>query len=398
MKLKWRPGVLAITICALLAGPRGQSNDKAGPAGNISRVPYPPSAAIQSAQWDFRHLVRLANTPGQGGSDLWPVTWAPDGNVYTGWGDGGGFKGASDGAGRVSLGFARIVGCPPSIKGVDIWGYDPKYADHPATFCGKPTSMLSVGGVLYSWVSSWFNESAANFVHCARNPDPVEMRLAWSRDLGASWTLSPWKLVEFPGRLICSRFLNFGENNGGARDQFVYLYGGIQGKEGATYLARVLPADLEKDPRTPGVYQYHAGKGPDWSTDAKLARPVFLDAGGRSLTHVVYNAGLKRYIASAQGLSVGQTALFDAPAPWGPWSTIAYDQNWGGFGSRESLGIDFPTKWISRDGTTMWAVFSGGRLNRNDDILDSFNLVKLTLVLRKGATSKPPRFRATVTR
>ena len=46
----------------------------------------------------------------------------------------------------------------------------PTYADHPATFCGKPTSMLSVGGILYTWVSSWFNESAANFVHCAPQP------------------------------------------------------------------------------------------------------------------------------------------------------------------------------------------------------------------------------------
>jgi hypothetical protein len=81
--------------------------------------------------------------------------------------------------------------------------------------------------------------------------------------------------------------------------------------------------------------------------------------------------------------------LFDAPELSGPWTTITYDQNWGGFGHRESLGVDFPTKWISRDGKTMSAVFSGGRLARGDDILDSLNLVKLTLVLKKTAVSMP---------
>jgi hypothetical protein len=44
----------------------------------------------------------------------------------------------------------------------------------------------------------------------------------------------------------------------------------------------------------------------------------------------------------------------------------------------------------------MWAVFSGGRLGRRDDVLDSFNLVKLTLVLRTTAANKPkPTFRST---
>jgi hypothetical protein len=355
---------------------------QSGPVAQ-SNPPYGPSPLIQSAEWDFKHLVRLANTPGRGGSDLWPVTWGADGNVYTGWGDGGGFSGASDTAGRVSLGFARIVGSPPSINGVDVWGSYPKYADHPATFCGKPTSMLSVDGILYTWVSSWFNESASDFIHCAPNPDPPELRLAWSEDLGARWTLSPWEVAELPGHLICSTFLNFGEDNGGARDPYVYLYGRIPGQEGASYLARVRPADLQKDPRTPGLYEYYAGTGPVWSAEVPAARPVFVDPGGRSLTHVVYNPGLRRYIASAQSRTVGETGLFDAAEPWGPWSTLSYDQNWGGFGDRESLGVDFPTKWISKDGTTMWAVFSGGRLQRTDDILDSFNLVKLSLILRR---------------
>ena len=115
-----------------------------------------------------------------------------------------------------------------------------------------------------------------------------------------------------------------------------------------------------------------------------MARPVFVDSNGRHITHVAYDAGLKRYIASAQGRSVAELGVFDAPEPWGPWTTVAYYQDWGRFGDRESLGMDFPTKWIRRDGTTIWAVFSAGRLGRKDDILDSFNLAKLTLILSKA--------------
>ena len=373
--------------CLLL----GAATLAASSPGIQSEPPYPPSPVIQGVNWDFEHLIRLANTPGQGGSDLWPTTWAPDGNIYTGWGDGGGFSGASDYRGRVSLGFGRIIGNPPSIKGVDVWGNYPKYAQHPATFCGKPVSMLSVGGVLYAWVSSWFNESNANFVHCAANPNPVEHRLAWSPDLGATWTLSSWKLDQLRSPLVWACFLNFGADNAPAEDRYVYQYWRIQGETSNAYLVRTLPEKLQGGPSTSGSYEYYAGPGPVWSAEFSKAQPVFVDASGRCITHVAYNVGLRRFIASVQGHSVGETGLFDAPQPWGPWTTIAYYQDWGGYGDRESLGIDFPTKWISRDGKTLWAVFSGGRLGKNDDLLDSFNLVKLTLLLRNKVNNKADR-------
>jgi hypothetical protein len=359
------------------------------PLAAESKAPYQPSPVIQGVTWDFKNLIRLANTPRKGGSDLWPTTWAADGNIYTGWGDGGGFSGASDNTGRVSLGFAKIIGFPPQVKGVDVWGYYPKYAKHPAKFCGKPFSMLSVGGILYAWISSWYNPAPTDYVPCPSNPDSPQYRLAWSRDLGATWIRSPWKIGKVAGeRVQFGWFLNFGANYSHSTNQYVYQYVRIQGDAGATYLARVKPAGLKKDPISSGLYEYYAGRGPVWSKHISGAFPVFVDHNGRHLIHVVYDPGLRQYIGSAQGHSVGQTGLFDAPEPWGPWTTIAYYQNWGGFGDRESLGVDFPTKWISRDGTTMWAVFSGGRLARGDDTLDSFNLVKLTLVLRKGRTRR----------
>ncbi|MGH7994719.1 MAG: hypothetical protein ACREFX_00030 [Opitutaceae bacterium] len=355
------------------------------PARAGSMAPYGPSPVIRGVTWDFKDLIRLANTPGNGGSDLWPVTWAEDGNVYTSFGDGGGFSGASDGLGRVSIGFARIAGFPPDIKGTDVWGSYPKYARHPATFCGKCGSMISVGGVIYAWVESWYNSTPLDFVQCGPNPFPPRTRMAWSRDLGKTWQLSRWAVTEKRGRLdLAGQFLNFGRDDAGARDRYVYQYLAVRGRGTGTYLARVLPGKLTDDPSTAGFYEYYSGPGPTWSRDKSKASPVFVDKHRRRITHVIYDPGIHRYIASEQGYGVGQLGLFDSPEPWGPWTTIGYYKNWGGFGERESLGVDFSTKWISRDGRTLWAVFSGGRLKPTDDELDSFNLVRLTLVLRKG--------------
>jgi hypothetical protein len=307
---------LRIRLCFRLCVLFGTIGPVLCPLCAQSRAPYGPSPVIQGVVWDFKHLTRLANTPGKGGSDLWPTTWAKDGNIYTGWGDGGGFEGASDNLGRVSLGFVRMIGFPPRVKGVDVWGYYPKYAEHPATFCGKAYSMLSVDGVLYAWISSWYNPDAANFVRCAPNPHAPQDRLAWSDDLGATWTLSPWKLEQARGQPVqFGWFLNFGANDSHSRDQYVYQYVRVWGEGNATYLSRVRPTDLQKAPTRSRLYEYYAGRGPVWSVRVSKARPVFFDHNGRQIAHVVYNFGFRRYIASVQGRSVGETGLFDAPEP-----------------------------------------------------------------------------------
>jgi hypothetical protein len=50
----------------------------AGPASAQSAGPYPASYVIDSITWDWATHTKAAP-----GSDLWPVTWADDGNLYT---------------------------------------------------------------------------------------------------------------------------------------------------------------------------------------------------------------------------------------------------------------------------------------------------------------------------
>lgn len=46
---------------------------------------------------------------------------------------------------------------------------------------------------------------------------------------------------------------------------------------------------------------------------------------------VSYNAGLKRYLLITEHTEThrGNMGIFDAPHPWGPWTTVCYQEKWG---------------------------------------------------------------------
>ncbi|MBL7223879.1 MAG: DUF4185 domain-containing protein, partial [Candidatus Brocadiae bacterium] len=334
-----------------------------------SRAPYPQSPLIQGIEWDFKNLVRLAP-----GSDLWPIAWGDDGHLYTSWGDGGGFGGTNS-QGRVSLGFGRIEGMPPGIKATNIWGgWKPR---HDATFRGKCPGMLCVDGTLYAWINTQNRPWSTQ-----RGPD---IRLSWSSDRGASWEVAPWSFSGATGTFSPSTFLNFGQNYAGARDDYVYSYGRVWGDTTHAYLSRVPKTSL----RDRSTYQFFAGLGaqgePAWRSEAGRRQAVFTDPNGCNPGSVVYHAGLRRYLMTNSHGGVGELGVFDAPEPWGPWTTAAYYERWGGFDRGGALFYSLPTKWISADGTTFWCVFS------SQGTLDCFNLVKGTLALAAaGPTSKAP--------
>jgi hypothetical protein len=105
------------------------------------------------------------------------------------------------------------------------------------------------------------------------------------------------------------------------------------------------------------------------------------EPGTFAVASVVYDAPLGRYLLAAwHGLATGQIGFFEGPAPWGPWATVAYYEDWEGLNETagEATGLSVPTKWISPDGRTLWAVFSGVN-NGADNEFDSLNLVRGTL-------------------
>jgi len=299
---------------------------------------YPPSPVIQGIDWAPRDsIIRLAR-----GSDNWPLTWADDDALYTAYGDGHGFEPfVKD---KLSLGLARVTGTPPAIQGVNL-----RSATAEALGDGaqgrKASGMLCVEGVLYLLVR---NASNAH--------------LGWSADHGATWTWADWRFTESFG---CPTFLNFGRDYAGARDEFVYVYSpdqeGAYSRADRFVLARAPKSRL----RERGAYEFlvrlDTASQPVWSLDIARRGAVFVNPGQCGRSAVSYHAPLKRYLWVQTGPGTdpryaGGFAIYDAPEPWGPWTTAFSTDAWD-VGPGESGSL--PAKWMSADGRAVWLVFSG---------------------------------------
>ena len=122
--------------------------------------------------------------------------------------------------------------------------------------------------------------------------------------------------------------------------------------------------------------ELEGNSNPVWTPDIKSRGPVFSNPGICLRSSISYNAPLKRYLLW-QNLRdrdnlhdirfKGGFAVYEAPEPWGPWSTVYHTERWD-TGPGE-LGC-FPTKWMSKDGKSVYLVFSGN---------DNFSVRKATL-------------------
>ena len=89
---------------------------------------------------------------------------------------------------------------------------------------------------------------------------------------------------------------------------------------------------------------------------------------------VSYDAPLRRYLwvqilPGGDPRFRGGLGIYDAPEPWGPWTTAYFRTEWD-VGPGETASV--PTLWISADGRTLHLVFSGR---------DSFSVRKARLVI-----------------
>jgi hypothetical protein len=302
--------------------------------------------------WALPETIRRAAQ----GSDNWPLTWGDDDAMYGAYGDGNGFEPRTPE--KLSMGFARITGGPGDFQATNIRSSTGETrGDGPK---GKKASgLLMVDGVLYLWTRNAGNS-----------------QLAWSADRGATWTWSDWRFTTSFG---APTFLNFGRNYAGARDRFVYTYS-HDADSAYTPADRMVMARVPADRiRERAAYEFFKGfdpkQEPIWTRAIEERGAVFTHAGHCYRSGITYNAGLRRYLWS-QTLPGGDArfkggfGVYDAPEPWGPWTTVYYTEHWD-VGPGESSS--FPTKWMSSDGTELHLVFSGD---------DAFSVRKGTIALR----------------
>lgn len=315
--------------------------------------PYPPSPVITGIEWDHpRTIMRRAE-----GSDNWPLTWAEDNNLYTAYGDGWGFSPRVPK--KLSLGLATIKGSPPDFDGTNIRSKTGERIGQGAEG-EKASGMLMVDGTLYMLVRNSGNS-----------------RLAWSEDYGKTWSWSQWRFAPSFGH---PAFLNFGKNYRDARDDFIYIYShdsdSAYTPADQMVMARV-PRDQTRDREAYSFFQSTDGEGgARWTKDIDRRGPVFRHVNRCYRSMVTYNAAIKRYLwcqilPGDDPRFEGGFGIYDAPEPWGPWTTVFFTQMWD-VGPGENCS--FPTKWMSEDGKMLYLVFSGD---------DHFSIRKATLQLKR---------------
>ncbi len=298
----------------------------------VSKSPYPPSRVIRTVTFvPESSIVKKAID-----SDNWPITWADDDHQYTSYGDGWGFDPRTDR--KLSQGFARIAGSAADFEGVNVRSESgERLGDGPRG--AKASGMLAVDGVLYMWVRNVKNS-----------------QLTWSSDRARTWH---WGF-RFDTSFGSPAFLNFGKNYQGAGDEYVYVYS-QDGPSAYESDDRLVLARVRKDRiRQREAYEFFAGLDgsgrPTWTADIQRRGAVFTYPGHCQRVDVVYNPGIRRYLLALGFNHSGGWGIFDAPEPWGPWTTAFHTDNWGLGGTH---GYRLPSKWISPDGKTLDLVFSG---------------------------------------
>ena len=292
---------------------------------------------------------------GGSGGDIWPVTQRGNGALIAAWGDG-----AIGTCPKVSYGVARIGSGAPNTN------LSALHCGPPGTGKGKFISLVGVGNTLYARLTPY------------ARPDPANdnaQRILKSIDGGKSWSNPP---KAGNRRLI---FAQFGAGNAGAPGGFVYA---LEVLGTSVHLRRTTPANVQSE----ASYEFFSGtaSSPTWSTSSSASKPILTDAAGVQFPTLQWNPGTRRYLLAAahspsyNGTSFPKLGIFDAPNPWGPWTTAYYSNSFMGATGGLFLSFNFPPQWSS--GSTSWATFSCHNFDKAGSCgkyHDEFSIVKATL-------------------
>ena len=380
-------------------------------------VIYPPSTFFSTSLVGYSATLNFDQSDG----DLWPTTWADDGNLYGANGDGRGFS--SNQADFADTVVNRISGDPDTgLSGVRLTGgaaVGPIWTS--GTYNRKPTGIVAVDGdgdgadELYLAVQDLNNGPDGT----AFNDVPAAS-IAKSTDYGVTWTAT--KTPMFSNYTFTTVFfLDFGQSNsrasvlGADGAKYVYAYGldhswrdsviGSVPDPQDVYLARA-PISSIQDITT---WQFFSGTAaaPAWSGSITGRKSVLHDTtrvypGGEttdgfsviSQGSVVYNPGLKRYLYTSW--TDYTFNFYESPTPWGPF-TLFEIKDFGvtpWFGTNTSTpknggyATTVPSKFISEDGTRMWVQsnwFVGAAAGSNWNYC--FSLRPLDLAQYKSTTA-----------
>lgn len=322
-----------------------------------SIIAAPRSSVLRGVEW-LGEEIPYAEPEKRG--DTFPITWAADDSLYTSAGD------PCWGAKGDGLDFQRFSGDAPDYritKVNDMMAYRGWGGAGP-----KPTGLISVGGVLYlafqnlTGTAAW-EDSIVNYGH------GYDAHIVCSTDCGQTWRPDFGDIAGpmFPGRKFGGpAFVNFGRDNDGARDEYVYAISGEGWDNGChARLGRVPAGRILQREAWEWVQGFETSGSPVWTPEMDQAQPVLSHPGYVGLLDMVYLAAIGRYILLGWHHKVkcnpdagSELVIYDSPEPWGPFSLVHHEDPWE-TPELNPYNPRLPLKWFDDSGLEGWLLFSG---------------------------------------
>jgi len=332
-------------------------------------------------------------------ADTWYPSWAEDDKLYSPYTDGpcprldgGSDLSISDGNAsqgysleHTSTGQAVMEGDDPmKLKiyslGLSFASSLPYHGRYPSgslvyngtwyygTYCLDPAGSTPYGNMTYNW--PWMGPFVG---------------FRYSTDYGRTWKECPHTpakplfgetgLHGYPVKIGSPHFVDFGRNMQYSPDGKAYLvaHGADTGDAkwrfyndswitgDQIYLLRVTPS--VENMNDPSAYEFYGGtdeKGMAvWTRDFKKIKPLLEWNNNMGCVTITYNAPLKRYLMcvtdGGNTCARMNTYILESAQLTGKWKLVTYMKSFG----EQAYFVNFPSKFISKDGKTAWIMYSG---------------------------------------
>lgn len=363
----------------------------------------PPSGCPFEQSKDLTGIKFLGLKSGFHVGDTWYPSWADDDKLYSPYTDGscprldsGNDLSISDGNApqgygmeHTSTGQAVLEGEDPLTLKIYSLGLShasslPYHGRYPCgslvynkvwyygTYCLDPAGSAQYGDQTYNW--PWMGAFVG---------------FRYSTDYGRSWKEGAYTpdrslfgetgINGFPVKIGSPHFVDFGKNMQYSPDGKAYLvaHGAdtsdtkwrfyndswITGDQ--IYLLRVTPSIENINDRS--KYEFYSGKDEKgnslWSGDFKQIKPLLEWNNNMGCVTVTYNAPLHKYLMcvtdGGNTCAKMNTYILESEQLTGKWKLVTYLKNFG----EQAYFVNFPSKFISKDGKTAWMLYSGNFAN-----------------------------------
>jgi len=397
-----------------LVGAAPSKDDNAG-EGFVWKSPIPEDCPFEQSP-TLTGMQFTGRRVGYPLADTWFPSWASDGNLYSPYTDGAvdGVKSNSGTGANAETGHAAMSGDDP-LKLVINSTSKPKVASALPYGGRYPAGSLVHNGIWY--YGTYCLGPAGRHYHAGYrwnwpNLGPMP-GFQISRDLGKTWEASPHTpekpLFPEPEKFLgpvkmgAPRFVDFGKNMEHSPDGKAYLIGMGAVKDDPKprpcikvgppnvgyalnseceggfdhgnlswitadqlYLARVTPSPETINDLS--AYEFFAGHDaqgkPQWTSDFAKIKPLVEWNNHMGCATATYVPALRKYLMCVTDgwptVAKMTSYILEADQLTGPWKMVSYMKDFG----EQAYFLNFPSKFISNDGKTMWlgysANFSGG--------------------------------------